>query len=85
MIFPPILEDLIILHILISIVFGTSLLVFLTIRRKRVKVDEQSDLMDALLIRIFLWLQLILGSAILGGILIEKMAQHSHKLPLLGG
>jgi hypothetical protein len=85
MIFPPILEDLIILHILISIVFGTGLLMFLTIRRKRVKVDEQSDLMDALLIRIFLWLQLILGSAILGGILIEKMAGHIHKIPLLGG
>ena len=85
MIFPPILEDIIVLHILISIVFGTSLLVFLTIRRKRTKVDEQSDLMDALLIRIFLWIQLILGSTTLGGILIEKMAQHSHKLPLLGG
>jgi len=74
MIFPPILEDLIVTHVLISIVFGTGLLVFLTIRRKRVTVDKQSDLMDALLIRIFLWLQLILGSTTLGGILIESMS-----------
>jgi hypothetical protein len=84
MIFPPILEDLVIFHIFISIVFGTGLLVFLTIRRKRVKVDEQSDLIDALLIRIFLWLQLILGSTTLGGILIEKMANHIHELPIFG-
>jgi hypothetical protein len=83
MIFPPILEDIVVLHILISIVFGTGLLVFLTIRRKRVKVDEQSDLIDALLIRIFLWMQLILGSTTLGGILIEKLANHTHTFPLL--
>lgn len=78
MIFPPILEKIILSNSLISIVFALALLVFLTLRRRRPVADIQSDVMDALLIRIFLWMQLIAGALVLGGVLIESFSIHKH-------
>lgn len=65
------LEDIIILHGIISVVFGLGVMLFLAIRN-RYGHDVKSDLLDFIVIRVFVLVQIIFGAAVTAGLILHR-------------
>ena len=65
------LEDIIALHGIISVVFGLGVVLFLAVRQKT-KHDPQSNLLDFIIIRVFVLTQIIFGAAVTAGLILHR-------------
>jgi len=68
--------ELITCHALISVVYGLGILVFLYLRSRNPTEGRSLylEIFDSLFIRIFVWIQIIFGSAVLGEAVIHKLS-----------
>lgn len=58
---------------LIAVTYGVGILIFLYLRSRNPASNIYTELFDSLFVRIFVWIQIITGSAILGEIIIHNL------------
>jgi ABC-type antimicrobial peptide transport system permease subunit len=57
----------------VSVTYGIGVMIFLYLRSRNPASNPYTELFDSLLVRVFVWTQIITGSAILGEIVIHNL------------